>query len=111
MSHAIDETYEVYTELHPIARKPHVCSACEEPIAVGATYTRCTVVWDGKATTYKRCVRCQAIHKHLRAKGEGETWPAEKLDCGEEYREHWGKEPPAEIAALAFWRPGDPVTP
>lgn len=109
MSHSIDEHYEVYDETSRRAAKEHVCAACSEPIAKGARYTDVRIVWDGEARTLRRCERCQAIHVHLREVGEGDTWPAEKLDCGEEYREHWGKEPPESIAALAFWRPGDPL--
>jgi len=29
-------------------------------------------------------------------------YPAERLDCGQSYKDEWGKEPPPEIAALAF---------
>ena len=29
-------------------------------------------------------------------------WPHERLNCGEEYEEHWGKKPPEHIAELAF---------
>jgi hypothetical protein len=110
MSHEIDGYYAVYDETPRRAAKEHRCSACRETIAKGETYTVVNIVQEGTAETVKRCSRCQAIHEHLRVLSP-DMWPAERLDCGEEYREHWGKEPPEHIAALAFWRPGDPTPP
>ena len=61
-----------------------------------------TLVFDRSAETVKRCLRCQAIHKHLRTVDRwGDTWPAERLDCGESYESEWGPVPD-EIAKLAF---------
>lgn len=107
MSHSIDDYYSVYKETETKARKEHQCSACSEPISPNQVYTRVQIVFDKSAETVKRCSRCQAIHIHLREKGRGDTWPAERLDCGESYRDHWGEEPPEEIAALAFALPGE----
>lgn len=105
-----DETYDVYDEKRVTARKEHRCSACNERILPGHRYVRLGVVFDGSAETFKRCERCQAIHQHLRDEnpGAGDSWPDEQLACGEEYEEVFGKPPPDTIAALAFWRPGDP---
>lgn len=105
MSHSIDETYDVYNETSRIARKEHVCAACKETIRIGDRYAIVGIVFDGEAESVKRCLRCQEIHEHLRKLGAYEMWPAERLDCGEEYKEHWGHEPPPEIAALAFATP------
>ena len=102
MSHSIDERYEVYDEQERKARLAHVCAACQEPIAKGHRYCSVFILFEGRASRVKRCLRCQAIHEHLRELGEGETWPAERLDCGEEYEEDWGGPPPEEIAKLAF---------
>lgn len=107
MSHTVDEYYSAYRETLRCAAKDHLCDACEETIALGGRYYSIGVVFDGKAESFKRCERCQRIHEHLRKLDPGEMWPAEKLDCGEEYREHWGKEPPEDIAALAFALPKD----
>lgn len=110
MSHSIDEYYSVYRETRRKARKQRACSACAEPILPGNTYFDiCAIQGREKPECLARCERCQAIHKHLRSLEPGEMWPAERLDCGEEYREHWGKEPPEHIAALAFALPGDPL--
>jgi hypothetical protein len=105
MSHAVDETYDVYTEKLRCAVKNHKCSACGETILKGTHYFSVHWVFDGTAQTIKRCARCQAIHLHLRTLSPGDMWPDEELNCGEEYREHWGKDPPKEIAELAFLRP------
>jgi RNase P subunit RPR2 len=103
MSHSIDEYYRVYNVEIRRARKPHSCDACDRAIAPGDRYASVHIVnSDGGGETVKRCGPCEVIHRHLRDNGGGEMWPAEKLDCGEEYTEHWGKEPPEEIAALAF---------
>ncbi len=110
MSHYCDDTYAVYDESTPTARKPHACAACGETIAAGATYTRVQLVFDGTAETIKRCVRCQRLHEHLREKGYGDDlWPDERLACGQIYEDEWG-DLPDEIAALAFWLPSDEVS-
>lgn len=102
MSQEVDGTYDVYREQLRCAAKPHVCSACREPIARGHRYYVVTWVYDSTADGAKRCLRCQTIHKHLRTLGDYDMWPDERLNCGEEYTQHWGIEPPPEIAALAF---------
>lgn len=111
MSHSSDAYYAVYCERPVKARKSHTCSACKDPIAPGHQYFRVSWIFEGKAEGIKRCARCQIIHDHLKdVAAPYDMWPAEKLNCGEEYREHWGVEPPEEIAALAFALPGE-VTP
>jgi hypothetical protein len=107
MSVPYDEAADVYSEREPKARKEHMCCACKETIRVGDKYSRTAVIYDRSARTYIRCLRCQRIHEHLRTLGDGELWPDERLACGEEYTEHWGKEPPDAIAALAFALPGE----
>lgn len=103
MSLYADEQYAVYDERFPRARKEHKCDACGDCIQRGDRYTRVGIVFDGEAYSVIRCLRCQTIHEHLRTLDKsGEMWPDEWLDCGEEYTDHWGKEPPPEIAALAF---------
>lgn len=108
MSRSCDEYYAVYNEARRRARKPHACSACKETIRAGDVYTHVSIVFDGKAETVKRCLRCQEIHDHLKEKGyQSEMWPDERLNCGEEYTAHWGHAPPEEIAALAFMTPDE----
>jgi hypothetical protein len=102
VSHNIDETYSFYEEKYPRARLAHECDACGDAIAPGHIYARVSWHFDGKTESVKRCLRCQKLHLHLRGLGCGETWPAERLDCGEEYEEHWGGEAPPEIQQLAF---------
>jgi hypothetical protein len=109
VSHSCDEYYDVYEERRRVARKAHECDACDLPVRPGDLYYAISIVWDGSAETVKRCARCQLMHEHLRGLAPNEMWPSEKLDCGEEYSDHWGHEPPEWVAALAFWMPGDPL--
>jgi hypothetical protein len=116
MSYQADERYDVYHEVRVFARKEHECDSvlCSEPIRKGDSYWRISVVFDGRARTIKRCLRCQHIHVHLRElcsdAGDAFTdmWPDERLACGLDYAEEWGPIP-QEIAALAFWKPGEPL--
>lgn len=105
MSHSCDETYSVYDEQSRRARKLHRCSACKETIRPGDRYFSIHVVHDG-ATTIKRCLRCQKMHEHLRCLGDGDTWPDERLNCGESYENEWG-ECPLDIQRLAFLTPDE----
>ena len=95
------------------ARKDHTCSACREKIAPGQRYHRTFFVFDGEPYTFKRCERCQAIYEHLsariRVEGETEEFCDDRLNCGHSYTDRWDEPPPDAIAALAFWRPGDPL--
>lgn len=104
MSGDVDEIAAAGSEVLRKARKEHCCTACKETIRVGDYYFVISMVHDGSASSWKRCWRCQKMHLHLRTLGDpGEQiWPDEQLDCGEEYEQHWGFPPPAEIAALAF---------
>lgn len=104
MSTEVDGTYSVYNEVFRKARVEHRCGACHERIPVGHLYCNIAAIYDGSASTIKRCLRCQRIHEHLRAIADpfDMIWPDERLDCGAEYWDHWGKHPPPEIAALAF---------
>jgi hypothetical protein len=102
VSHGIDETYDIYDENLLKARKGHSCHACDAPIRPGDRYVRVFILFQGEKETVKRCLRCQMIHEYLRGLAPGELWPAERLDCGEEFEEHWGRPPPEAIARLAF---------
>lgn len=102
MSGYANECYAVYTETVRRARKQHACSACREPIPVGHRYAHISAIFQGEVSVYRRCARCQALHRHLRTLGSMDEWPDERLSCGQDYLEHWGTEPPEEIAALAF---------
>lgn len=111
MSYSADEQYTIYDEQFPRARKEHTCEACRETIPGGVRYARIFVLFDGEKKHYKRCLRCQAIHEHLRGLclEQGDMWPDERLNCGQAYEEEWGETPP-EIAELAFLSPGDVQT-
>lgn len=108
-----DEPVDVHAFHWPKARKQHECDACHETIRVGDKYVTETMLFDGAWETVKRCLRCEAIRKHLakrmRGGDEGES-PHWTLGCGHTYRERWGEDPPPEIAALAFALPGEVTT-
>jgi hypothetical protein len=106
--HGVDELYAVYDEKDLVARKQHVCCACDEPIRPRQRYYRVAILFGGRWQTVRRCERCQRMHKHLRdVGGDWDEWPDEDLNCGHEYGEVHGRPPPPEIAALAFALPGD----
>jgi predicted RNA-binding Zn-ribbon protein involved in translation (DUF1610 family) len=101
------EPCSVFTESIVRARKAHKCHACGETIRAGDKYSSTFLVWEGTAETIKRCARCQTIHLHLRKVRDPETYPAERLDCGDDYEDVHGEPPPDDIAALAFALPGE----
>lgn len=107
------DTCSVWSDRWLRAKKEHRCHACHEPIKPGHRYHVTFSVFDGNADTTKRCERCQAIFEHLSGRmvneGDNEEYCDHRLACGHEYKERWDEEPPPEIAALAFWLPGDPV--
>jgi len=85
------------------AKKEWKCCACRGPILRGELYTYSFMVFDGDADERRRCARCDAIYEHLCALHTGgEDWPAWDLNCGHSYQERWEKDPPPEIARLAF---------
>ena len=103
----------VSTIEHRKARKPHKCGACHEAITPGRKYTLCKNLWEGSWYTWLRCERCQAIYEHLsgrmRVEDDRDEYCDAELNCGDTYEERWDESPPEAIAALAFWRPGDPL--
>jgi hypothetical protein len=104
VSYEADEAYSVYDETLTRARKEHRCDACKETIRPKDSYWRVRWVFEKSADGVKRCLRCQAVHLHLRKlcwKSYEPLWPDERLNCGTDYEEEWG-ELPREIAALAF---------
>lgn len=106
MSFSCDEQADFYRETHRKARKYHKCSACDESISPGHTYWVIAIGGDGGVDSLKRCERCQAIHKHLRAvfRDWYQNWPDERLACGHLYEDNIGPCPP-DIAELAFISP------
>jgi hypothetical protein len=108
-----DEPVSVSHTAWRTARKEWHCSACQEPIPVGQTYRYVIFLFDGTWETFRRCQRCQIIHSHLsdrmRSEGDRYEYCADALDCGDTYEERWDEPPPEWLAALAFWRPDDPL--
>lgn|GEM_PF-2111369 len=108
MSYYVEDYYEVYDEKTVRARVEHICDACTEKISIGHLYTRIGIIFEKVAETVKRCLRCQTIHVHIRGLDTGgDSWPDEKLSCGNTYKDHWGVDPPEEIQDLAFVTPDE----
>jgi hypothetical protein len=109
MSQSYEDCADVYDERIGRSRKDRRCDACGEVISSRQRYCRirqlCAGHWEG----WVRCMRCQRMHEHLRvlcrSEGWGYQWPDERLDCGHEYFEMWSREPPQEVASLAFAGP------
>ena len=58
----------VYRQTARVARKQHVCSECRQPaIQPGQTYQDVFGVWDGQASTFKRCQFCDAFLSYVTA--------------------------------------------
>lgn len=95
------------------ARKTHKCHACGEQIEPGQRYHYTACVSAGAVDHWKRCERCQAIYIHLhdriRKEGDDDEFCDPALNCGHEYEQRWEEKPPEWLAAMAFWRPGDPL--
>jgi hypothetical protein len=95
------------------AAKGHRCDACNEPIERGHLYVRHTLIYGGEVDVTIRCLRCDSIYQQLceihrehNKKPHGDRdWPDLALNCGHEYKERWGQEPPPELARLAFMTP------
>ena len=110
-----DEDYEpadCYDQTFRTARKSHECHACDETIEPGHRYSVTSGNWDGMWEQFKHCMRChamfEAIHASWRANGYPNMGVAMDLNCGEDWADLFG-EPPPEVAALAFWLPGEVV--
>jgi len=90
------------------AAKEHKCGACLETIPKGHHYHIWSSVLDGRWASIKHCARCWAMVKALHASGFADVVELE-LNCGETWEDASGEPPPAEVAALAFWLPGEPL--
>jgi hypothetical protein len=101
-------TCPVWDEVDRVARKEHACSGCGETIKPGHQYRRTAILASRKGgwSTWRHCRRCAAMIDALRPYlDECFTTEVLDLDCGEVW-----KNPPDDVAALAFVLPGEPVT-
>jgi hypothetical protein len=65
------------------ARVQHQCCECFGPIEVGQKYEYASGIWDGRASSYKTCLRCAGVRKWYVA----EALP--KYECGPCFGELW----------------------
>lgn len=108
MSMSCDGQADVYVENCVKARQSHECSCCDLGIRAGDLYYRIRKIYDSLVQSYKRCARCQTLHVFLRSVTDAiDEWPDERLDCGHEFTELHGVDPPPEIARLAFLTPDE----
>lgn len=112
-----DECVYLGSNGEQVATAPLRCCACRDTIQVGHRYQDGYYyreafdeddeeIGDGDEVVTEelpQCLRCHAVYLHLQAllRGTGE-WCAWELDCGHDYWERWEREPPPEIAELAF---------
>jgi hypothetical protein len=99
---SFDGHCDVWEESLRRARKEHKCDACHEPIQRGELYHATRSLFDGRWDTTYRCARCETMYRFLQPlMARGEVCH-EELDCGHEFTEVFNREPPPEVAALAF---------
>jgi hypothetical protein len=91
------------------ARATHRCVGCQELIRPGHTYVRHSVLYDGSWSTYKQCLRCDAIAEAILTNASPGTTIAFELDCGSTWKDAFEADPPEALQALAFWLPGEPL--
>jgi hypothetical protein len=105
-----DDVAEVWEQRKRRARKDHKCRACGIKIRRGDLYVYHFSLFEGQVDTVKRCLACDAIYEHLCSITDFENQPMPALNCGHEYKEVHGREPPPEIARLAFMTPAEMQT-
>jgi hypothetical protein len=108
------ERVDVDQERRQRARKEYKCNACKETIERGHLYVRHTLIYAREVDVTIRCLRCDAIYQHLveihrehNRLTDDPEWPDLALNCGHEFKERWGNEPPLELARLAFMTPAE----
>jgi hypothetical protein len=103
MSHEVDELYAVYRVTVRRSRRDRHCCACGLQIHAGDRYADVRMVFNDKAETLHRCGRCAVVHAHLvKQCGSSDIWPDERLDCGLDYANEWGGDPPEDVQAVVF---------
>lgn len=102
MSYEIEGWASFYRSTTRRARIAHRCSACGLQVAPGERYQEIRLAYEGRAETIKRCGRCETMYQHLRSLCDGFTGIDQALDCGLDYRDEWGKEPPEDVQAVIF---------
>lgn len=110
------ERPEVWNEKANRARIAHKCSACSETIRPGDLYHYTFYIFDGVSNTTRRCARCETLYRalvKLHAKEQPEvedvTEPGvhPELECGHTFEQVFKREPPPQLARLAFMTPDE----
>lgn len=71
-----DDGATLHSTTHPVARKEHRCTECDEAIPVGAKYERTEGMWGSSWSTHKTCMSCVEIRDHFECEGwlYGQVW-------------------------------------
>lgn len=80
--------------------------ACPDTIEPGHRYSATSQLFDGSWSDYKHCLRCWAMLNAIMAANPG-SYIQWDLGCGYSWQDTFGKDPPPEVAALAFALPGE----
>lgn len=108
MSCSVDGYNSFERSVQRTARKEHRCHGCGEAIKPGHRYNDVAVCFEGEVNAWKHCERCAALHEHLNDILPCDEVAEPDFSCGHTYEELHG-ELPDEVAALAFWLPGEPL--
>jgi hypothetical protein len=87
------------------ARKEHQCCGCGETIRRGDRYHFTSGIWDGEPASFKHCARCYAMWEALVDRADAREVVRYDLSCDDEWRD-----PPDDVAALAFMTPDEGQT-
>lgn len=113
MSASCDDSGESvanYRSGHVVARVEHQCDCCAGTIRPGDTHYHASWFYEGYCS-FRRCARCHllylklvSLHKAERILDEeGDPMGVDpELNCGHSFEKVFGREPPEELARLAF---------
>lgn len=107
---------DVFRESNRTAHLRHKCSACGEIIRPGDLYHHTFYIYDGSSNTIRRCARCEVLYRALVKLHQKEMPEVEdvevpgvapELDCGHDFQAVFKRDPPPELARLAFMTPDE----
>jgi hypothetical protein len=110
------ESVDNYQSGHVTARVAHTCHCCPETIRPGDIHFRASWVYEGRYDSFRRCARCHLLYlelvklhrKHDIRDEFGDLMGVDpELNCGHSFEKVFGREPPEELARLAFMTPAE----
>ena len=100
-----------YRSGHVVARAEYPCACCSATIRPGDLHYSASWLWCGSYESFRRCARCHLLFLDLRAlhkkhdirDEDGSPMGVDpELNCGHSFEKVFGREPPEELARLAF---------